>query len=75
MVLLQVPGDRVRPGVQGPAGQLLAEADDQLDDLGVDPRPDAIPGEIEARQLAPASFASLTTACDASETPADPRRG
>jgi hypothetical protein len=36
VVLAQVPGDGVRPGVQALAGQFLAEADDQFDGGGVD---------------------------------------
>src|SRR5215469_3421507 len=36
MVVAQVPADRVRPGVQATAGQLLAQRHDQLDDLRAD---------------------------------------
>ena len=36
VVLLQVPGDGLRPGVQPLAGQLLAQPDDQLDGAGAD---------------------------------------
>jgi len=31
VMMLQVPGDGVRPGVQAPPGQLLAQLDDQRD--------------------------------------------
>jgi hypothetical protein len=36
MVVLQVPGDRVRTGVQALLGQLLTNADDQLDGIGAE---------------------------------------
>jgi hypothetical protein len=38
VVVFQVPGDRLRPGVQALAGQLLAQPHDQLDGLAADRR-------------------------------------
>jgi hypothetical protein len=36
VVVLQMPADGVRPGIQPLLDQLLAEPDDQLDGLGTD---------------------------------------
>jgi len=36
MMMFQVPGDGVRPGVQALPGQVLAQPHDQVDDLAAD---------------------------------------